>query len=326
VTFEDLAIVGGPNFGSCLLNETWGAFGDAIHMVARRVRFLGNGVTTTSGIYLSDASYSTVDGSYFSGLKYSISSAETIDGTNGSYVDNLVITNSIFYSRSTFAGGRYASVDSNPMIYLPAKQGVMGLHMTGNAFELGPAGIEVSLLEGGDITGNWFRGEGTDSPGTGTWISIRWGNGVVVAANYIDLGYDGILSQAYGEVIQGNYFRDWFGTGITLQAGDAVVHGNTFWESVEVHEQVDIDVVTGTGHQIGPNASTGAPRLQLRLRSGTGGILFMAPSLASHVKDESSGGWTSVIDGRLPEVGTPHDQRRPTTPSPQTRQRSVQRP
>jgi hypothetical protein len=303
ITFEDLALAGGPSFDSCLLNETWAELGDAIHITVRRVRLVGDDAARAGGIFLSNASYAIVDASYFSGLMYGIASSERIDRTNGSYVDNLVVTNSIFYSRTTFANGRYALVDANPMINLPARQGVMGLHVSGNAFEYGPSAIYIYLMEGGDIRGNWFRGEGTDSPRTGTWIALNWGDGAVVAGNYLNLGYNDIVTQAYAEVIEGNFLRDWYGTALVLQAGSAIVRGNAFWQSLAIDGQRDIDVLGGEGHQIGPNASTGTSRRQIRLRSGTSGILFAGPNLLPDIDDESSGRWT-LLNDRAPATAT----------------------
>jgi hypothetical protein len=296
VTFEDLVLEGGPNFSSCLLNETNANSGDAIHITTRRTQFLGKEAASVGGIYLSDASYIVVDSCYFFGLAYAIDGATTINGTDGSYVNNLVITNSTFYSKSTYHDiVKWSKVDPNFVIHLPSAAAVTGLHMTGNAFEWGPSALYIYRLQGGDITSNWFRGEATESPGSGTWIRVEAGRGFSITGNYINQGYNGIYTQGYGALVEANQFEGTFGTAIRLQAGEVVVAANSF-RGAPGQDQIDIDVISGSAHRIGPNShETNSVRYYVNMRSGSVGELFATSSLLSKVNDLSDGGWTTFV-------------------------------
>ena len=311
ITFEDLAIVAGPSFRSCLINETTAGTGDPVNIVVRRVRLRGNRVgTTTSGVYLSNASWSVIDESYFSNFDHAISSCASQVTPCNNYVNDLVVTNSLFYSRSTYVhktGWEWGKVDCNFIVNLSSAVFVRGLRMTGNAFESGPNAIHVHGVQGGDISSNWFEGEARASPHAVSaatcpanpdpvWIHVNWGMGVTIGGNYIANGYDGIWSQAYAEVIEGNHFEDTFGTNVVLRTGAAVVEGNHFQGAHGV-DQVDIDVLDGS-HRIGPNdhANLGA-KWYVNLRVGTSGQLTAPAALSPKINDGSGGGWMRFAGG-----------------------------
>jgi hypothetical protein len=314
VTFEDLALVGGPRFCSCLLKVTTARSGDAVHFTASRTHFSGREVASTTGLFLADASFILVESCLFSALKFAIDGAAEINGLYESYVNNLVISNSTFYSESSYfgnpSGDTWNHVDPKPMINLPSRGAVTALHMTGNAFERGPNAIHIYRLQGGDLTGNWFRGEVADNPHDGTWIVIDQGTGFAMIGNYIDQGYQGISMQAYGALIDGNYFQGMSGGAIRLLAGSAVVAANTF-KDAPGPDQVDIDVFTGDAHRIGPNNhATNGVQYYVRLHPGAAGELFGSRSLFAKVNDTSGGAWSTVVTDngtRVPSVAKVHD-------------------
>jgi hypothetical protein len=299
ITFEDLAISGGPTWSSCLINDSRDQEGgDPIHVTLRHVNAFGNAKwTTSSGIFLSRASYVTIDSSLFMGVVNAVRGDGSYDGQDHGrqiYVNNLVITNSIFYSRGVTDP---RLLDSNPMVYLPNAR-TTGLSMTGNAFEYGPNGVSIYAMQGGDITGNWFEGENANHPTGGAWLHVNSGQGCTITGNWMDLGYDGIYTQGYAEVIQGNHFGQRYGTAVTLKAGAAIVEGNVFAPGLG-GDKPDIDVVGGTGHRIGPNAHSTANPRYLNLGAGTRGLLFGSALTTNRVADASHGGWTKLTEDTL---------------------------
>jgi hypothetical protein len=306
VTFEDLALWAGPNLASCILNLTGANTGDTFQITTRRTQFLGNGTpgalaTSSSGVYLANAGYITIDGCQFEGFTYDIDASGAL-----LYANDIVVMNSTFYSQSTFASdGTWQYVDPNPMINLPLRQGVDGLQLTGNTFEKGPNAIYVYFLQGGVIAGNWFRGESNDNPGAGTWLNLNACIGCAVTGNYLNQGYSGVYGQGYGQAILGNHFDGGFGVGVQVHAGAATVQGNTFRAAPNVGA-IDVQVDSG-GNSIGPNDhEQPAVQYYLDLAALSTGYLVGSSSLTSKTNDASAGGWTKVVDGQasLPKTMT----------------------
>jgi hypothetical protein len=307
LTFEDLTLRAGPSLGSCLLNVSGSTTSDATGVTVRRVQFLGNRppsglATATSGVYMANARSVTVDGCLFEGFTYDIDTSSDPQ----LHANNLVVTNSRFYSQGYCTSDQtaWAYVDPNPMINLQIGT-LNGLEVSGNAFEQGPNGIHTVDVQGGNVEGNWFRGECGGSPAAGVWMNLEACDGCAVNGNYVNLGYTGVHGARYSGVILGNHFDSTFGTGVHVHAGAATVQGNSF-EAPSNVGGIDIQLDSGN-HVVGPN-NHDQPTVQyyLDLGAASTGSLVTTSLLSSKTNDASAGGWTKIVDGQasLPKIVT----------------------
>jgi hypothetical protein len=308
---EDVIITQGPQRNDCLVNLSTST-GEVDLTRFHRVVMMGRSGTSV-GVYMNNASYVTFDECQL-GLM-----STDIYGTGPGF-NNLVITNSYF------AGNGGAPVAGQYDILLPD---VEGLHMTGNTFEYNPGGIYVGNMHGGDITGNWFNGEGTipsGSAGTGlAWINVAC-NGCSITGNaFLGGGVNGIEVNnappaqaptpctggadagtspcAQGGHIVGNHFfldSDFLGGPIGVIGSDMTVADNVFESPGGGGPRVDIAVSSGFGNHIGPNSFNAADNHSVWLAPGTTGILLydsVNDQTAGKLSDVSNGGWTKMWTG-----------------------------
>jgi hypothetical protein len=328
VTFEDLAMTSTANYPSCFVNARHGKNGDETYLTFRRVRFVGTPIgatthSTTSAIVLVNAGLVTVEQSTFggggTGFLYAIVTPSTTDGTNPNYTSVLRVANSSFVSQSVpVSGSSYAYIDSNPQIYLqnnsgtgPAS-GVMALHVTGNYFDVGPSGIWISYVQGGDITGNYFRvedgtigGPSCNPAGVGVWIGVGAGVGLSIEGNYMDCGAYGIAApltgpsygpaQFYGGSVRDNDIYGLSAKGVWLGGGTATVEQNAF-QANATGVAVDIDVATSTAVHVGFNTFSNSGVVEnVLLESGSAG--YLADYSSASVQDNTTNGAWSKYNG-----------------------------
>ena len=258
-----------------------------------------------------------MDSCLFSSLKYGIDAPPTLNAGYTSYVNNLAVSELDFLLRKyvfqRWPIGRYMERHRRQT----DDQSLVGRGSHGSAHDgqcvrtWGPNAVRIHRLQGGDLTGNWFRGRGCGQPASSV-DHRRFGHRLLHYWELLRSGYDGISVQGYGGLVEANYFQGMSGGAIHLQAGAVVVAANTF-TNVPGPEQIDVDVLAGDGHRIGPNNHvTSDVRYYVNVHPRATGELFATSWLVPKVNDASGGGWTTF----LADKGTWLPPRRPVEDAP----------
>jgi hypothetical protein len=294
VNFEDITLKAGSNLKNCLVNASENNAGDIFNVHFHRVFFLGNGSTTDSDLYMGYDSYFKVDNCRFAGA------LSDIKMDSGPYLNNTSITDSLFYSLNNAPQTAYE---------IAINGDAEGLHVAGNAFEYVVNGINVAGLRGGDITGNWFNGEGIPNPSNvnGTFINVS-SYGCTIADNQIVATFStssttgtqlGINVAGSSANVIGNHSNVALtGNGIVINANGSTVANNRFDGGTAA--QSDIVVNGGVGYSIGPNHHNAPSGYSMQLAATTRGFLFYDSADDSSVNKVNDltlagsgpGGWT----------------------------------
>jgi hypothetical protein len=293
VAFENLALMAGPNLGNCIVNVSHSADsqpgGDPFRIRFSEVAFLGNGATTSVGVYLSNTGYITFDDCLF------YRSKTGIRGNLRAYSYNTRIVHCMFYPLNQ------AELCTTPAVWFGDAE---ALDLSDNVFEYGLSGVSLQGLRGGTVRSNWFNAEGVD-PRTARaeWMRVECEGCAIEGNRIIGGGVEGIVVRARGAIVAGNNIQGGLrGTPLSVD-GIGISVLNNFFEAGTSALQSDIRIA-GVDQIVAGNVHFGSNGHSVTFMSGSRGLFGYEESAdrtSGKVEDLSSpsaggpSGWTRMF-------------------------------